>query len=82
MKKITAFLALVSTMLLLTQCNKNCIISARCNLVPDAGDCYAAISKYYYDKKDKECKVFIWGGCAGVVPFETMEECENQCDCK
>jgi len=22
---------------------------------------------------------FIWGGCGGVVPFETMEECNNEC---
>jgi len=38
--------------------------------------------KYYYDEEEKKCKEFIWGGCDGVVPFETLEECEEQCDCE
>lgn len=67
--------------LTLTNCKKDCLKSDRCNLEPDAGFCKAAIPKYYYDKQDKKCKQFTWGGCGGVVPFDTMEECEKQCDC-
>jgi len=26
------------------------------------------------------CKPFEWGGCGGVVPFETLEDCQN-CNC-
>ncbi|WP_232064624.1 BPTI/Kunitz domain-containing protein [Rhodocytophaga rosea] len=37
--------------------------------------------KYYYDTKEKRCKEFTYGGCGGVVPFQTMEECK-QCECK
>lgn len=49
----------------------------KCTLAPDAGDCEAAIPKYYYDQSEQECKEFLWGGCGGVVPFETLEECEE-----
>ena len=68
--------------MLLINCKKDCIKSDSCNLEPDPGPCKAYMPRYYYDKKDKKCKEFIWGGCNGVVPFETMEECEKQCDCK
>ena len=44
-------------------------------LVPDPGPCEAAMPKYYYDPATRMCKEFLWGGCGGVVPFETMEEC-------
>ena len=80
-KKIL-ILIVAAFMLFLIQCKKDCIKSDRCNLEPDPGLCKAYMPKYYYDKKDKKCKEFIWGGCGGVVPFETMEECEKQCECK
>ena len=47
----------------------------RCGLEPDAGPCEAAIPKYYFDNESGECKEFLWGGCEGVVPFDTMEAC-------
>jgi hypothetical protein len=55
--------------------------TAACSLVPDAGMCLAAIPRYYFDPKEKKCKQFTWGGCAGVVPFVTLKECED-CGCK
>ncbi|MGB1104421.1 MAG: BPTI/Kunitz domain-containing protein [Crocinitomicaceae bacterium] len=48
-----------------------------CELEPDSGPCEAYIPKYYYDSASGECKEFIWGGCDGTVPFDTMEECES-----
>lgn len=51
-----------------------------CTLVPNVGPCNAAFPRYYYDQEEGQCKQFIWGGCDGVVPFETLEECEA-CDC-
>lgn len=53
--------------------------SDRCDLDPDPGYCKAYFPKYYYDKDEKKCKEFIWGGCGGVVPFDSMEECK-QCE--
>lgn len=51
-----------------------------CNLSPEVGPCNAAIPIYYYDKDSMKCLEFIWGGCSGVVPFETLVECQD-CDC-
>lgn len=48
-----------------------------CALIPDPGPCEALIPKYYFDQESGECKEFFWGGCDGVVPFDTMEECEE-----
>ncbi len=63
------------------QCEKDCIKSEKCNLEPDGGMCMAAFRRYYYDKNEKKCKEFIWGGCGGAVPFETLEECKGGCQC-
>jgi hypothetical protein len=83
MKRTISKLMVAAFLLLtFTQCKKDCIKTDNCNLEPNAGFCMAAIPKYYFDKKDKKCKQFTWGGCGGVVPFETMAECEQQCDCK
>jgi hypothetical protein len=49
----------------------------RCALEPDPGTCRAAIPRFYFDKKENQCKEFIWGGCGGVVPFETLEACKK-----
>lgn len=46
-------------------------------LVPDPGPCEAAMPRYYYDPATRVCTEFLWGGCGGVVPFETMEECTS-----
>jgi hypothetical protein len=51
-------------------------IADPCKLEPDPGLCKAYMPRYYYDDG---CKEFIWGGCGGVVPFETLEECQAQC---
>jgi Kunitz/Bovine pancreatic trypsin inhibitor domain len=54
--------------------------SINCQLQPFSGPCEALISKYYFDKAEGKCKEFSWGGCQGVVPFETLEDCQ-QCGC-
>lgn len=53
------------------------IPSDRCTWQPDTGPCKAYFEKYYYDRDARACKKFIWGGCGGVVPFDTLEECEK-----
>lgn len=58
----------------------DCLVPPQCNLAPDAGFCDAYIPKYYFDKASGKCREFIWGGCEGVVPFNTMEECKA-CEC-
>jgi hypothetical protein len=82
MKNAFPILTVVITMLLTIHCRKQCLKNDRCYLAPDAGHCKAYFPKYYYDQTDKKCKEFIWGGCAGVVPFDSIQQCEKQCDCQ
>ena len=51
-----------------------------CDLEPDPGPCFAAIPAYYFNQDTQSCAEFIYGGCAGVVPFWTLEECESECE--
>jgi hypothetical protein len=53
---------------------------AKCALVPDPGFCEALFPRFYFDPKTGKCDTFIYGGCGGVVPFETMKECLD-CGC-
>ena len=48
-----------------------------CYYIPHIGPCDAAFLRFYYDQEENECSEFTWGGCAGLVPFETLEDCEN-----
>lgn len=56
-----------------SKCNKP---TGNCALTPDPGPCEALIPKYYFDAEKGKCREFMWGGCEGVVPFNTLEECE------
>ena len=47
-----------------------------CTLIPDPGMCEAAIQKVYFNQETQQCEYFTWGGCGGVVPFESLSECE------
>jgi|GEM_PF-868715 len=52
----------------------------RCDMLPDAGPCRSLIPKYYYEEESGSCQQFMWGGCQGSVPFDTMAECEAACE--
>ena len=52
----------------------------KCLLTPKTGPCKAIIKKYYFDYEENKCQEFIWGGCQGVVPFETIENCKKECE--
>ena len=52
-----------------------------CALEPDPGNCKASFPRYYYDRVEKMCKEFIWGGCGGTVPFDSMKECKACEEC-
>ena len=46
----------------------------------DEGSCRAMLERFYFDKRDGQCKEFIYGGCKGNENnFKDMEECEKQC---
>ena len=50
-----------------------------CDLEPDPGPCFAAIQAYYFNQDSQSCAEFTYGGCGGVVPFWTLEECQSSC---
>ena len=50
-----------------------------CELEPDPGPCFAAIQAYYFNADSQSCSQFTWGGCDGIVPFWTLEECQSAC---
>lgn len=54
-------------------------LSSACLLKPETGNCKAYFTKFYYNQNEKKCKDFIWGGCGGVVPFQTLSECQISC---
>lgn len=51
-----------------------------CLKKPDPGLCKAYFPKYYFNVESKNCVEFIWGGCQGSVPFETLKECQQKCE--
>lgn len=83
MKRRSLYSALLwsATILCLLSCEGSCPVPPNCSLEPEGGMCFAAFKRYYYDKKEKKCKEFTWGGCGGVVPFETLEACRD-CECR
>lgn len=52
----------------------------RCRMEPDGGPCKAIFDAGYYDGAAKTCRTFIYGGCNGTVPFETVEACRKVCE--
>ena len=54
--------------------------SRMCHAEPKTGQCKASIEKYYFDPETKSCKPFVWGGCQGTVPFDTIELCQSLCN--
>lgn len=70
---------LLAALLSSAACSHKPALPPACDLEPESGQCRAAIGRYYYDPRRGECRVFIWGGCGGVAPFETFEACHAQC---
>ena len=51
-----------------------------CYLVPDPGPCMAAVPMYYFDTTSNSCEMFVWGGCQGLIPFQSLSECQAACE--
>ena len=56
------------------------IVTEDCNSIPDPGNCLAAFQIYYFNQSTGLCEESLWGGCDGLVPFWTLEECQNSCE--
>lgn len=61
------------------ECNKR-LMPDECYLNPVPGHCKAAITRYYYNKSDKTCSPFTYGGCGGNGNnFQTIQDCFDIC---
>lgn len=70
----------LSVLPVLTACSSANKLPAAClDNKPESGRCRAAFTRYWFDERAGTCKAFIWGGCGGTVPFETLEACHAQC---
>ena len=77
--------ALIAAAALLGGCQNNqepgtATLPDACSQPPESGMCKAAFQRYYYDADSGSCQTFIWGGCKGSVPFETLEACTQACN--
>jgi len=51
-----------------------------CRMKPEAGSCYAAHRRWYYNPTSSECEKFIYGGCEGNPNnFLSLKECRKTC---
>jgi hypothetical protein len=66
------------TATLLTACGSKPLPDT-CYEKPASGNCRAAHTRFFYNPDSARCEAFIWGGCGGNVPFETLEDCAKTC---
>ncbi|MCC5916359.1 MAG: BPTI/Kunitz domain-containing protein [Cryomorphaceae bacterium] len=79
MKRIITTLVFALT---LTSCADICAPTPACDLEHDPGICDSVFIRYFFNTETRECESFIWGGCGGEVPFETLEACMDSCLCR
>ncbi|KAL5008286.1 hypothetical protein ScPMuIL_013867 [Solemya velum] len=54
--------------------------SAICQTAPDRGPCDKSQERWYFNRHSRECKIFIYGGCAGNHNnFQSDEQCMQYC---
>ncbi|KAK2870697.1 hypothetical protein QQF64_002790 [Cirrhinus molitorella] len=53
---------------------------AVCSLDKDEGDCFGTFPRFYYDSKEKMCRMFLYRGCSGNGNrFNTRDACQKLC---
>lgn len=51
-----------------------------CYEKPASGKCKASHKRFYHEVETNTCKPFIWGGCGGNVPFDSLKLCKSTCN--
>lgn len=73
-------LLLLTAVLALSACAQKKQLPEPCYEKPASGQCKASHKRFYYDERARACKPFIWGGCDGKVPFESLDACKDTCN--
>ena len=60
--------------------SQNSTLPEECYLNPEPGPCFGYMPMYYFNQDSQSCEMFVWGGCAGLVPFQSLLECQNVCE--
>ncbi|XP_040588698.1 eppin [Mesocricetus auratus] len=63
-------------------CGKKCLNPQQdiCSLPKDSGYCLAYFPRWWYNKENSTCELFIYGGCQGNNNnFQTQGTCQNIC---
>ena len=83
--KIVMILVLLAISALLNSCYEESIEEKAkeqdpaCKMLPKPGRCKGRIESYFFNHESGQCMPFMWGGCGGSRPFETLQECQKKC---
>tara|TARA_B100000965_G_C19224182_1_gene597202 strand:- start:145 stop:513 length:369 start_codon:yes stop_codon:yes gene_type:complete len=56
------------------------IVTQDCSSIPDPGPCFGCGFIYWFNPTTSQCEETCWGLCDGLVPFWTLEDCQNSCE--
>ena len=56
------------------------IVTEDCSSIPDPGPCFGCGFIYWFNPTTSQCEETCWGLCDGLVPFWTLEDCQNSCE--
>ena len=56
------------------------VVTEDCGSIPDPGVCDGCGIIYWFNQTTAQCEESCWGLCDGLVPFWTLEDCQNSCE--
>lgn len=71
---------IICTTLLLTTLSSAAEVPDKCHQTPVNGLCKAMLKKFYFNQKTGKCTPYFYDGCGPVVPFNTQEQCQTECE--
>lgn len=74
-------LLIISLLFILLGCaSKEIKKDEKCFQKGETGKCRAFFIKYHFNQESNSCEKFVWGGCGGNVPFDSLEQCQKTCE--
>ncbi len=71
---------LLLPLLIFTACSNKAKLPEKCYEKGITGKCRAYFIKYEYSQEKGKCQKFVYGGCGGNIPFNTLAKCEESCE--